>query len=288
MGKRKMESMKKGLYLLMAVLLPLSCSLPPKKLTGHDETSYVMAAYYIAHLAYPKDGEQFCYNFYRQDSLNGFSFIRNSLRQRDEFTDTIQSPADYHLYKDYVESMKQLASVWNSYAFGEETKILSTIFFNADHITMEETEAHIVIYDKQKNIKIYAEKFQTWANDYVNNKCSYSEAFEKLGHAQKMECVHVYYNMLNFYTHDSLYLDIKNEKEIRKYYGEKLYKRMNTYYNKSMKLQSFNYYRNKRFVNSQGDPSFIKKVEADTIVTNALDSIMMEDERIAFIKFHCH
>lgn len=136
--------------------------------------------------------------------------------------------------------------------------------------------------------KIYAEKFQTWANDYVNNKCSYSEAFEKLGHAQKMECVHIYYNILNFYTHDSLYLDIKNEKEIRKCYGEKLYKRMNTYYNKSMKLQSFNYYRNKSFVNSQGDPSFIKKVEADTVVTNALDSIMMEDGRIAFIKFHCH
>ena len=283
-----MKSLRKFLYLLMAVLLPLSCGLPPKKLTGYDGPSYVMADYYIAHLAYPKDGEQFCYNFYRQDSLNGFSFIQSRLEPRDEFTENIQFPADYHQYKDYVESMKLLAVVWNSYAFGEESKVLGTIFLNADHITMEETDSHVVIYDKRKNVKIYAEKFQTWADDYVNNKCSYDDFFEKLGRAQKMEYVHKYYGTLNFYTHDSLYINLNNAKESRKHYGLKLYKSMYTYYDKSMKLQSFNYYRDKRFVNSQGDPSFIKKIETDTIVTNALDSIMMEDGRIAFIKFHCH
>lgn len=283
-----MESMKKGLYLLMAVLMPLSCSLPPKKLTGYDGPSYVMADYYIAHLAYPKDGEQFCYNFYRQDSLNGFSFIRSRLEPRDEFTENIQFPADYHQYKDYVESMKLLAVVWNSYAFGEESKVLGTIFLNADQITMEETDSHVVIYDKRKNVKIYAEKFQTWADDYVNNKCSFRETFEKLGCPQKMDRVQEYYNMINFYTHDSLFINLSNIKDIRKHYGSIIYNRLSTHYNKSMRLQSFNYYGNKRFVNSQGDPSFIKKVEADTVVTNALDSIMMEDGRIAFIKFHCH
>lgn len=284
MDKRKMEAMKKFLYLLVVLLL--SCNNSPKEFDNIDALSNVMADYYLNHLTYPIDGEQFCYKFYRQDSISGFKFIDESMDLDEAFLKYARFAKDSHQYSGYMKTMKSLADIWINNAFADELKMLGWIFSDAESVKFEETDSLVIMFDRRKNFKLSAEKFQLWANEYKNNKSSWKEASEKFG-PYKMGYVHNYYNKLNFYTQDSLFVT-HNNPQILKHYSKRLYESINKHYDKSMLLQSLSYHRNNHYVNSHGDSSFIHTIEEDTVISNILDSIMLCDDRISIINFHFH
>lgn len=267
--------MKTNILICIFAILFLSCE--HYESFVDDNVTEIMDNFYLSNLRYPINSADYCYRFYRNDSINDFAWSKLMSNKKNI---ALTSYEAYNAFHDSLYSIMIEDNLFNPYLYYQYGMRHNTIDLMRDR-------ENCVLIDKQRKYKLSAtNNIENAFEDFHRGTEDFSTFI--MGHMREWNRI-CKFQELKAYTSDSLLLDISDSILDRDKANKDICGILDIR-TENCKIPSSKYYivqySGKNGIHGVNPKDSVPDdVKENKTLCDYLDSILEVDGRIAFIQF---